>query len=148
VVEFHETSMGRTLIERTLPELARQVGRLADAVGCAPGAAVKRKAPAASSVQPSFTQLSPGAHVVIHFNPHDESASDIVGEVVSFQPGAGFMGCDLVYVRYERPRDGSIHELPFAAYNLDLGDRESLLARAARHDAQAAKLRRMAEETG
>ena len=36
MVEFHETPMGRTLIERTLPELARQVGRLADAVGTAP----------------------------------------------------------------------------------------------------------------
>jgi hypothetical protein len=133
------------VIERTLSELARQVGRLADAVPTAPKTGARRRAPAASGMQPSQSQLLPGSHVVVHFNPHDEEACDIVGEVVSFQPGAGFMGCDLVYVRYEHPRDGSIHELPFAAYNLELGDRDSLFARAARHEEQAARLRAMAD---
>jgi len=38
------------------------------------------------------------------------------------------------------------HVMPFSTTNLDLGDRASLLARAARHDEQAAKLRAMAAE--
>jgi len=32
VTELHETRMGQRLIEHTLPELVRQVSRLADAV--------------------------------------------------------------------------------------------------------------------
>ncbi len=83
---------------------------------------------------------------MIHFNPFHLDAADIVGTVVDFRPGIGFIGCDLATVRYQHPRDGSVHELPFATYNFDLGDRESLLPRAARHEEQAAKLRRMADE--
>ena len=90
--------------------------------------------------------MNPGARVVIAYNPHDERACDIVGIVVEFQAGGGFMGCDLVTVRYTNPRDGSERELPFAAYNLLPGDRASLLARAVRHEEQAIMLRRMAEE--
>ena len=51
-------------------------------------------------------------------------------------------------VRYEHPRDGEVQELPFSTANLEVGDRAGLLARAARHDEQAAKLRAMAEEVG
>jgi hypothetical protein len=49
-----------------------------------------------------------------------------------------------VTVRYERPRDGTVHERPFATTKLDLGDRDALLARAARHEQQARTLRAMA----
>ena len=92
-----------------------------------------------------MTGLEPGDSVVVSFNPHHDDAADTVGTVVSVHPGAGFMGCDLVYVRYQRPRDGSVNEMPFATYNLELGSRESLLARAARHEEQAARLRAMAD---
>jgi hypothetical protein len=92
-----------------------------------------------------MSAFSPGDAVVISFNPHHDDAADTVGTVVSVHPGAGFMGCDLVYVRYQRPRDGSVHEMPFATYNLEPGSRESLLARAVRHEEQAARLRAMAE---
>ena len=90
--------------------------------------------------------FEPGSQVVIRFNPFHADAADIVGTVVDFRPGAGFMRCDLATVRYQHPRDGSEHELPFATYNLDLGDRKSLLARAARHEEQATKLRNMTDE--
>ncbi len=94
----------------------------------------------------SSSVCAPGSKVVIRYNPHHEDAADIVATVVAFQQGVGFMGCDLAYVRYQHPRYGSMHELPFATYNLELGDREALLRRAARHEEQAARLRRMANE--
>ena len=90
--------------------------------------------------------MKPGTRVVIKFNPHRAGDEDIVGTVVAFQPGAGFMGCDLVTVRYTSPRDGSEHELPFATYNLFAADRAALLARAERHEEQARRLREMAGE--
>ena len=66
--------------------------------------------------------------------------------VMRFEAGAGFMGCDLAWVRYQLPRDASEHEMPFGTANLDRGDPQALLARAARHEEQAAKLRAMADE--
>ncbi len=66
---------------------------------------------------------APGSKVVIRFNPHMGHASDIVGTVLRFHPGAGFLGCDLADVQYEDPRDGTIHVLPFGTHNLDVGDR-------------------------
>jgi hypothetical protein len=141
--EFFQTRLGRQFYERTLPELVRQVERLA--------AAVERTAP--TGLPPTETPqgapsgplaFEPGAPVVIVDNPHHPDASDIVGEVVEVRRGAGFMGCDLVTVRYQRPRDGSWHAMPFGTAGLDLGDREAILARAARHDMQAARLRAMA----
>jgi hypothetical protein len=60
---------------------------------------------------------------------------------------AGFMGCDLVYVEYAHPTDGSIHELPFGTVNLEPGGYERLIELANRHEARAAAPRRMAEET-
>jgi len=90
--------------------------------------------------------FAPGSRVVIAFNPHHEDASDVVGTVVKFEPGTGFMACDLATIRYVRPLDGSRHELPFATYNLEVGGRESLLARAKRHEEQAQTLRAMADE--
>jgi hypothetical protein len=132
--------MGRHLCERTLPELVRQVERLANAM--------ERNAPPepapvdAPQVDP--LPLEPSASVVIVDNPHHPDASDIVGEVVEYRAGAGFAGCDLVLVRNQRLRDGTWHTMPFGTAALDRGDREAILARAARHDMQAARLRAMA----
>ena len=93
-----------------------------------------------------MTSFKPGSRVVIRFNPHHEGADGIMGEVTSFEAGTGFMGCDLAYVRYQHPRDSEVHVMPFSTANLELGDRQALLARATRHDEQAAKLRAMADE--
>jgi hypothetical protein len=139
--DFHETRTGRQFFERTLPELVRQVERLADAME---RSAAPPELPPAATPQDEPRSFEPGAPVVIVDNPHHPDASDIVGEVVEFQPRAGFAGCDLVLVRYQRPRDGTWHTMPFGTAGLDLGDRASILARAARHDMQAARLRAMA----
>jgi hypothetical protein len=93
-----------------------------------------------------MTHYEPGTRVVISHNPHHADASDIVGTVVDFQRGVGFMGCDLVSVRYVRTSDGTEHVMPLATYNLESGGRDALIARAERHEEQAAKLRAMAEE--
>jgi hypothetical protein len=143
--EFFRTQMGHRFYERTMPELVRQVERLAAAMErntvfeCAPSGARKPDPDAPHSIQP-------GSRVVIRFNPHHEGADDIVGEVTAFEAGAGFMGCDLAYVRYQHPRDGEQHVMPFSTANLVVGDRTALLARATRHDEQAARLRVMPDE--
>jgi hypothetical protein len=147
MAEFHETRMGRQFYERTLPELVRQIERLAGAMErSAPCELAPAETPQAEPSQP--LAFDPGASVVIVDNPHHPDAADIVGEVVEFRPGAGFAGCDLVLVRYQRLRDGTWHTMPFGAAGLDLGDRASILSRAARHDMQAARLRAMAAHTG
>jgi hypothetical protein len=89
-----------------------------------------------------------GSRVVISHNPHHEGAEGIVGTVVDFQKGVGFMGCDIVHVRYVRTSDGTEHVMPLATYNLEEGGCEALLARAERHEEEAAKLRGLAEELG
>ena len=143
--EFHKTRTGRQFFERTLPDLVRQVERLADAMerSAAPELTV---APPLQDQPSQPRTFDPGASVVIVDNPHHRDAADIVGEVVEFRPRAGFAGCDLVLVRYQRLRDGTWHTMPFGTAGLDLGDRASILARAARHDMQAARLRAMAAE--
>jgi hypothetical protein len=138
--QFFQTRLGHQFSERTLPELVRQVERLAKALE---RTAPPEPAPAAMPQDEPLT-FEPGAPVVIVDNPHHPDAADIVGEVVELQPRAGFAGCDLVLVRYQRLRDGTWHTMPFGTAGLDLGDRTSILARAARHDMQAARLRAMA----
>lgn len=133
--EFHETRMGQRFYERTVPELVRQVERLADAL--------ERGRP--KPVESVPTSFEPGAQVYIESNPHHADASGIVGDVVEFKPKAGFMGCDLVEVRYQRPRDGVWHVMPFSADALNRGDRTALLARAQRLDEQADQMRTLAD---
>lgn len=87
-----------------------------------------------------------GQRVVIRHNPHEHAAENVLGLVVDFQPGAGFMGCDLAYVRYTSPRDGSTQEMPFSTANLAPGNREALVAVAEHHEALAAEARRLAGE--
>jgi hypothetical protein len=137
--------MGHQFYERTMPELVRQVERLADAIE---RTAPPELAPPVAQPQKEPLAFEPGAPVVIVDNPHHPDAADIVGEVVEFRARAGFAGCDLVLVRYQRLRDGSWHTMPFGTAGLDLGDRESILARVARHDMQAARLRSMAAWVG
>ena len=70
--EFFRTAMGRQYYERTLPEMARQMERVADAL--------ERIAPAQSApVRSEPGPFKPGDKVVIDFNPHHPAASDIVG---------------------------------------------------------------------
>lgn len=91
------------------------------------------------------TPYAPGSRVVIRRNPHHPPAEDVVGRVVSLQEGAGFMGCDLVEVRYENPRDGQVYERPFATANLSPGEPRVLLEMAERYEGLAAQLRALAE---
>ena len=55
------------------------------------------------------------------------------------------MGCDLVDVRYEDPRDGQVHTRPFGTVNLSPGEPNELLEAAERFEALAARLRRLAQ---
>jgi hypothetical protein len=89
--------------------------------------------------------MKPGDKVYIRFNPHRKDAENIVGTVVEFQPGAGFMGCDLVDVRYTDPWTGQEETMPFGTANLGPGSREELLETAERFEKQAAMLRQTAE---
>ncbi|HKX46270.1 MAG TPA: hypothetical protein VJP77_06175 [Planctomycetota bacterium] len=90
----------------------------------------------------------PGTRVVIAHNPFHAAATGIVGVVTRTEPGSGFMGCDLIYVRYQHPTTGETHELPFSDANVTPGESEQLLARARWHEEQAALMRRMAGEAG
>ena len=91
-------------------------------------------------------EFQTGAQVIIRFNPHDARAENVVGTVTHFHRGAGHGACDLATVRYKHPQDGGERELPFATYNLDLASADVLLQLAKRHEAEAAKLRRMESE--
>lgn len=89
--------------------------------------------------------MKPGDKVYIRHNPHRDGAENIIGVVVNFQPGAGFMGCDLAYVRYTDPWSGEDETMPFGTANLRMGSRDELIATAERFVKQAAMLREMAE---
>jgi hypothetical protein len=89
--------------------------------------------------------MKPGDKVYIRFNPHRKDAENIVGSVVEFQPGAGFMGCDLAYVQYTDSWTGGEETMPFGTANLAPGSPDELLAAAERFEKQAATLRAMAE---
>jgi hypothetical protein len=89
-------------------------------------------------------KYEPGMKVVIRHNPHHPAAEDILGTVVEYRPGAGFARCDLVDVAYENPQDGEVRVMPFGKANLSQGDPATLTALAARYDALAAELRRLA----
>jgi len=97
---------------------------------------------------PESSPYASARRVLIRDNPFHPEAAGILGDVVAFRAGAGFMGTDVVVVRYTVPSDGSTHTKPFGTANLELGDRGNLLARAARLEEEAAKLREMAGEVG
>jgi len=85
--------------------------------------------------------MKPDDRAYIRCNPHRAEAVSIIGTVVDFQPGAGFMGCDLAYVRYVDPWTGDEETMPFGTVNLLAGRREELLAAAERFERQAVMLR-------
>jgi hypothetical protein len=85
-----------------------------------------------------------GDKVYIRYNPHRSDVEGIVGVVERFEPGSGFMGCDLAYVRYADPWTGEEETMPFATSNLNQGSREAILAVAERMERQAAMLREIA----
>ena len=93
-----------------------------------------------------MTEFEPGTRVVIRFNPHDARAENVVGTVTALSRGAGFGACDLATVRYTHPQDGGERALPFATYNLETAKPAVLIALAGRHEAEADRLRRLAEE--
>ena len=85
-----------------------------------------------------------GDQVLIKYNPHRHDQDGVLGRVVEVARGAGFMGCDLFYVRYQAS-SGECEELPFGAVNLGDGSREELVAAALWHEQQATQLRALAE---
>lgn len=90
--------------------------------------------------------MKPGDRLVITYNPHVASATNVVGEIVSLHPGEGFQGCGLAQVEFTDPPTGETHVFPFATYNLASGDRGALIRWAERHETEAARLRALAEE--
>jgi hypothetical protein len=79
------------------------------------------------------SQFEPGSKVVIRFNPHREHAAGIVGTVVAFHAGKGFMSCDLADVEYEDPWTGEVDVLPFSTANLSPGSPPALRKMAERY---------------
>lgn len=92
--------------------------------------------------------MKPGDKVYIRHNPHRRDAENIIGTVVRFEPGAGFMGCDLAFVRYTDPWTGGEETMPFGTANLLAGNREDLISVAERFEGQAALLREFAKSRG
>lgn len=64
-----------------------------------------------------------------------------MGEIVEFKPGAGFMGCDLVDVRYQQPSDGAWHTMPLSTDAVGAGSRKAMLEWEERYEREAASLR-------
>jgi len=92
-----------------------------------------------------MTHMNENDRVIIQSNPHHPAAERIVGTVVALYPKAGFMGCDLIDVEYENPRDGETYVRPFADTFLSPANPELLRAMADRYEALAAELRADAE---
>ena len=88
---------------------------------------------------------SPGDRVLVVHNPH-RPVEGVLGTVVAFRPGVGFMGCDLVDVRYEDPRTGEEDTFPFGTANLAPASRDVLLARAERLEMMAREMRSLARQ--
>ena len=87
-----------------------------------------------------------GDRVIITSNPHDYTASKILGTISAIGIEAGFGGCDLVDVSYEHPITGDAHELPFSPKNLLRADAQTLTLLAQRYEAIAAQFRRYIEK--
>jgi len=88
----------------------------------------------------------PDSKVVLRRNPHHAAAVNIAGTVVAFRGGAEFAGCDLLGVEYTDVLEGRVFVRSFGTANLSTGDPAALLEMEERHQAQAADLRRLAQE--
>ena len=89
--------------------------------------------------------MKAGDRVFIKYNPFCRDDEGILGEVVAFRPGVGFMGCDIADVKYV-DTDGDTQVMPFGTVNLNAGCPEELIETAHRLEEQAQKLREMAFE--
>ncbi|MBU1242940.1 hypothetical protein KJ612_07040 [Myxococcota bacterium] len=100
----------------------------------------------------NFTPLTPeqalvGHRVIITFNPHERTASDVytVGSIES-APVPGPLAATLVDVRYPSPADGTERTMPIALHNLAEANASALTALAEQHEAKAAEYRRLADQ--
>lgn len=100
----------------------------------------------------SFPPLTPeqalvGHRVIITFNPHERTASDLysVGTIES-TPATGPLAATLVDVRYASPADGAERTMPIALHNLAEATADALTALAEQHEAKAAEYRRLAAQ--
>ena len=74
----------------------------------------------------------------------DIDAENILGTVVRYGKGEGFMGVDLVDVEYVESRTGETHIMPFGLYNLESADPAHLTELAERWEHMAAEMREWA----
>lgn len=101
---------------------------------------------------PSFPPISPeralvGHRVIITFNPHERTASDLytVGTIES-APAPGPLAATLVDVRYTSLGDRAERTMPIALHNLAEANADALAALAEQHEAKAAEYRRLADQ--
>ncbi|MBU0756084.1 MAG: hypothetical protein KJ645_13155 [Planctomycetes bacterium] len=88
--------------------------------------------------------MEPGTKVIIRFNPHHIDAENILGTVIRYRKGEGFMGIDLVDVEYVEPKTGETQIMPFGIYNIEDADPAHLIELAERWEGMAAELRKLA----
>ena len=99
-----------------------------------------------------FPPLTPeqalvGHRVIITFNPHERTASDLytVGTIES-APAPGPLAATLVDVRYASFGDSAERTMPIALHNLAEANADALTALAEQHEAKAAEYRRLADQ--
>jgi hypothetical protein len=63
--------------------------------------------------------MKTGDYVTIRENPHDRSATGLVGLIRQVLPGAGIANCDLFRVAYTDHATGLRHIYPFSAGMLE-----------------------------
>lgn len=84
--------------------------------------------------------MEPGTKVIIRYNPHHTGAENILGTVVRYGKGEGFMGIDLVDVEYVEPKTGEMHIMPFGVCNIDSAEPARLIELAERWECMAAEM--------
>jgi len=63
--------------------------------------------------------MKTGDYVKIRENPHDHSATGLVGLIRQALPGAGIANCDLFRVAYTDPATSLRHMYPFSVVMLE-----------------------------
>lgn len=84
--------------------------------------------------------LKAGDKVIILQNPHDTRAEGVVGVVIAYRNGAGFLGCDLVDIHFKSPRDGRGSTKPFGLACLAAATPAALTRLAEHHERLAADI--------
>ena len=88
--------------------------------------------------------MEPGDKVIIKQNPHHPWIRNIIGTVIVYRPGEGFLECDLVDIHYKDPSTGEGHTMPFGLSCLGLADESSLISLAEHYQSLADGLRSIA----